>query len=204
MSDGMTEKRATILEAALRLLEQGGLPTVTTAALAREARCSKETLYALFKDRDDILAALVGYQSEKLNALLENPGPDARPLEALAEAGARLLGLLTSKASLAINRAALGDPSGALSRILIAAGRNRTAPLLSRLLEEARRAGDLGFNDPVEVYRAFYGLLIADRQIAALHRVEGALPTEEECRAHAVYAVAALEKLFPPKARKPA
>ncbi len=117
----MTEKsdrRQAVLAAALRLLEQGGVPAVTTAALAREARCSKETLYGLFKDRDDILAALVSRQSARLNELLEGMGGEAQPLEALVDAGARLLDLLTSEAFLAINRGALADPSGALSRVL--------------------------------------------------------------------------------------
>jgi AcrR family transcriptional regulator len=192
-----TDRREAVLAAALRLLEQGGVPAVTTAALAREARCSKETLYGLFKDRDDILAALVSRQSARLNELLEGMGGEAQPLEALVDAGARLLDLLTSEASLAINRAALADPSGALSRVLVEAGRNRTAPLLMRLLEAARRSGHFDFPDAAEAYRAFYGLLIADRQIAALHRVEGSRPDPETRLALARRAVRDLALLFP-------
>ncbi len=197
MTGAMAEKRDTILDAALTLLEQGGLPAVTTGALARAARCSKETLYAIFRDRDDILAALVSRQSARLNDLLAGAGGESKPLEALAEAGARLLDLLTSAGSLAINRAALADPSGTLSRILIEAGRNRTAPLLMRLLENAMQNGDIGFQDAAEAYRAFYGLLIADRQIAALHRVDGSRPSPEERAALARRAVRDLTILFP-------
>jgi AcrR family transcriptional regulator len=194
----MTDKRSMIMEAALRLLEQGGLPAVTTAALAREAKCSKETLYLLFKDRDDILSALVAEQSARLNALLEGiEGGD--PLAALVEAGTRLLDLLTSDASLAINRAAMGDPSGQLSRILIEGGRNKTAPRLIRLLEQARRDGIMTFADGQEAFRIFYGLLIGDRQITALHRVEGARLSADERRALAERAVRALTVLFPPE-----
>jgi len=197
LEEGATDRRKTILETALRLLTQGGLPAVTTAALAREAKCSKETLYLLFKDRDDILAALVSRQSSVLNAHLEEADRHTEPMEALAEAGARLLDLLTSEASLAINRAALGDPTGTLSRILIEAGRNRTAPRMILLLEEAKRNGDLDFPDAVEAYRAFYGLLIADRQIAALHRVAGARPDPDACRILARRAIEAVRILFP-------
>ncbi len=194
----MTDKRSVILEAALKLLEQGGLSAVTTAALAREAKCSKETLYHLFKDRDGILAALVAEQSARLNALLEDiEGGD--PLAALVEAGTRLLDLLTSNASLAINRAALGDPSGQLSRILIEGGRDKTAPRLIRLLEQARDNGIMAFTDGFEVFRTFFGLLISDRQITALHRVEDARPSAEERRVLAERAVRALTVLFPPE-----
>ncbi|MEE1610608.1 TetR/AcrR family transcriptional regulator [Microvirga sp. CF3016] len=194
----MADRRQAILEAALSLLERGGLQALTTAALAREAKCSKETIYLLFKDRDDILGTLVAEQSARLNGMLEGIDGDD-PLDALTEAGARLLDLLTSDASLAINRAALGDPTGSLSRILIEAGRNRTAPLFIRLLEQARLHGRIGFTDGPEAFRTFYGLLIADRQITALHRVEGARPQPDERRILAERAVHGLAVLLPPQ-----
>ncbi len=176
--------------------EADGLDAVTTNALARKARCSKNTLYALFADRGAILAALVARQAGALNAALDGVEDAAAPRAALVEAGARLLDLLTSPASLAINRAALGDASGELSRVLVAAGRDRSAPGIKRLLDRLRADGRLAFSDTRAVYGCFYGLLIADRQILALHRVPDARPDAGARQAIAGRAVADLFKLF--------
>lgn len=168
------DRRDDILDAALALLGEGGLKAVTTAAIARAARCSKDTLYVLFEDRDAILAALVQRQAAALNAALAAGDAAASPREALTAAGARLAALLTAEASLAINRAALADDSGLLSRILVAAGRDRSAPGLITLIAAMRDAGDIAVDDLAEAYATFYGLLIGDRQILALHRVPAA------------------------------
>lgn len=168
-----------ILDAALKLLRGSGLAGVTTAALAREARCSKDTLYVLFEDRDAILAALVDRQASELNAALQHSGPSASPVEALTDVGTGLLTLLTSEASLAINRAALADPTGNLSRILIKRGKERSAPKIVGLIEELDKAGIISAADALDAYRTFYGLLIADRQILALHGARGQKDVED-------------------------
>jgi AcrR family transcriptional regulator len=164
-------RRDDILDAALKLLRGSGLAGVTTAGLAREARCSKDTLYMLFEDRDAILAALIDRQASELNAALQHSDQSASPVEALTDIGTGLLTLLTSEASLAINRAALADPTGNLSRILIKRGKERSAPKIVALIEELDKAGIIAAADTLDAYRTFYGLLIADRQILALHGV---------------------------------
>ncbi|QCI65131.1 TetR/AcrR family transcriptional regulator [Phreatobacter stygius] len=188
MPNRMTaDRRNDILDAALLLLRTGGLPAVTTAALARDARCSKDTLYLLFRDRDAILAALVERQAGQLNATMQAVDPSASARDGLIAAGTRLLELLTSDASLAINRAALADQSGALSRILIETGKNRSAPRLIALIEQMRAQGDIAAADVGEAYATFYGLLVGDRQILALHRVQGT--DRDDCEAVARRAV---------------
>lgn len=196
------DARDRILDAALSLLEAGGAGAVTTAALAREARCSKSTLYAEFADRDAILAALVERQAGALNETLDRAlsgrGEEVPARDALAAAGEALLDLLTSDAALAVNRAAIAEQSGALSAILIASGKARSAPRIAALIERLRDDGVLAFESTLEVYRVFYGLLISDRQILALHRTPGARPSGAERKAVAAAAVVALERLFPP------
>lgn len=191
------ERGGQILDAASELLKKGGLQAVTTAALARKAKCSKDTLYTLFKDRDAILAALVERQASALNATIDEMDPASSPGDALIAAGAQLLELLISDAALAINRAALADASGALSRILIDAGKNRSAPKIMSLIRQMDDQGDIAVIDVTETYRTFYGLLIGDRQILALHRVKDAGLNRESCSAIARRAVRRLVLLYP-------
>ena len=48
------------------LLVEGGDRALTTAALARAANCSKESLYKWFGDRDGLLTATVRWQASKV------------------------------------------------------------------------------------------------------------------------------------------
>ncbi len=193
------ERRDEILDAALALLRGTGLAGVTTAALAKAARCSKDTLYRLFEDRAAILAALVDRQASVLNATLTAAPGSLSPDAALAQAGAQLLRLLTSEASLAINRAALTDPTGELSRILIQRGKERSAPKIASLISQLQDAGLVRISDTQEAYRIFYGLLIGDRQILALH---GARYRTEDPEHVARRAVDGFLRLLAPKAAK--
>lgn len=190
-------RRNQILTQAEAILRSGGLAALTTNALAKAARCSKETLYDLFADRDALIAAVIDRQAEALNAALTEGLSGGDPAEQLVKVGERLLDLLTSDTGLAINRAALSDPSGRWSALLLAHGRDRSAPLILDMLIRWRTAGGIGFRDVRPVYRAFYGLLVGDSQIAALHRAPDARPGEDERQARAKGAVAGIARLFP-------
>jgi len=186
-------RRDDILDAALELLATGGLEAVTTTALARVARCSKDTLYVLFENRDAILAALVERQASQLNTTLQESDVEASPLDRLKLISTQLLKLLTSQASLAINRAALSDASGDLSRILITAGKERSAPKIMAAIEALDRKGVIRTPDLLDAYRTLYGLLIGDRQILALHN---AYEPAEDAETIAVRAVERLVRLY--------
>jgi len=188
------ERRDDILDAALALLGEGGLAAVTTTALARRASCSKDTLYTLFENREAILAALVQRQADALNASLQPGAGD--PTQALVQAGAQLLSLLTSPESLSINRAALADSSGTLSAILIAQGRDRSAPKIVSIIEKLRANGTIVVNDMQDAYQGFYGLLVGDLQIRALHGALSPLPDALECQARSRRAVQRFVTLF--------
>lgn len=189
-------RRSQILAIAADLVREGGLAALTTVALARAAKCSKETLYALFDDRDALIAAMIEQQAAGLtDALTADLGPGNAEAQ-LVIVGDRLLDLLTSETGLALNRAALSDPSGRWSALLLAHGRNRSAPLILDVLARWRDAGGIAFTDPRPVYRAFYGLLIGDSQIAALHRDPAARPAPDARRGRAEAAVAGVKRLF--------
>ncbi|CAM5312542.1 hypothetical protein MAUB1S_05437 [Mycolicibacterium aubagnense] len=192
-------RRDDILDATLELLATGGLKAVTTTALARVARCSKDTLYVLFENRDAILAALVERQASQLNTTLQESDVEASPLDRLKLISTQLLKLLTSQASLAINRAALGDASGDLSRILITAGKERSAPKIMAAIEALNLKGIIDAPAPLNAYRTLYGLLMGDRQILALHN---AYDPAEDAETIAGQAVEHLIKLYAPNPGK--
>ncbi len=72
-----TARRDSLLVAAARLLEREGYDSVTTNAIATEARTSVGTVYVYFKNKEEILAALLARYQDRLEAALGSALGDA-------------------------------------------------------------------------------------------------------------------------------
>lgn len=196
MARKLEGRRDDILAAATGLLSTGGMEAMTTTALADAAHCSKKTIYALFPDKDRLLAAIVQRQAETVSKVLEAGFSDVALTQTEARQvairlGAALLELLLSPASVAINRAAASDQTGRLGTILRTNGRDRLAPKISALLKNAVNGGITG-NNEADMFPIFYGLLFADRQIGAILGA-GLAPMDEHARQ--IQARKAIERL---------
>ncbi|OJF12768.1 TetR/AcrR family transcriptional regulator [Couchioplanes caeruleus] len=160
-------RRQAALDAALAELVAHGLDGTTMQAVAARAGCSKESLYAWFGNRDGLLSALIRRQAEQVNtavaAALDRPTQPRTTLVAIAE---NLLHLLTSDASLALNRAAMANAE--LAALLLRHGRHTTGPLVEAFLARLAGEGRLRVDDPADAFRLLYGLVVRDAQIRAL------------------------------------
>jgi AcrR family transcriptional regulator len=161
------DRQNEVLASALRLVVEGGEKALTTAALARAANCSKESLYKWFGDRDGLLAAIVAHLASKVRV----PGERGGQLSAeefrdrLVSFAEDLLTVLAGDTSLALNRLAISHASreGApLGRLLLERGRERIATRARVLLEAGRRQGHIACDDTTEAYRTLYGLIVRD------------------------------------------
>ena len=195
-----------VLECALRLLVQGGDRALTTARIAREANCSKQSLYKWFGDRDGVLAAVIAHQASKVR--VATPRQDRRDragLEAdLVVFASDLLAVLAGDASLALNRLAIGQASrdgAVLGRLVLDRGRRTIETRARALLEAGRAAGHIEAPDLGEAYRTLYGLIIGDWHVRLLL---GDRPAESETdrRAEARRAVDHFFRLFGADERK--
>lgn len=162
-----------VLECALRLLVEGGDRALTTARVAREANCSKQSLYKWFGDRDGILAAVIGFQASKVRVAAPRPGKRGRTdFEADLLLFARdLIDVLASEASLALNRLAIGQASrdGApLGVLVLERGRRTIERRALTLLEAGRAAGHIVSDDVADAYRTLYGLIVGDLHVRLL------------------------------------
>lgn len=154
-----------MLQAALAELVASGYEGATTAAIARRAGASKQTLYRWFGDRNGIFAELIERNSAAVASSLDldRTEPVAATLRRLAR---RLLALLLGPESLALNRAAIASP--ALARVLRASGRNRVAPVVTAWLAEQDASGTMTVPDASEAFETFVGLVVGERQVRAL------------------------------------
>ena len=199
------ERRREILAAVLRVLREQGISGASTARIAAQANCSKETIYNWFGDRAGLFAALISEQSKAVNVMLagsiEKHAEHSVDVKAdLTNFAAALLDLLTGEASLLINRAAIGEIGNGnkLAATLLTKGRGKTSPMVINLLEQARDQGLMEFDDSSEVFSIFFGLIIADRQIRTLLGDEAARPDGKDMRQLAEKAVSRLFLIFGP------
>ena len=165
-------RQGEVLEAALSLLVIGG-DKLTMNGVARKARCSKETLYKWFGDRDGLLVATVQWQAAKVGVpKLDKAHLDAKALRRVVEEfGRALLTVLASENSVALNRVAIGHAGTTvpdLGAIVLENGRREMGRRLKPVLEAGRSVGLLRFSDSEQAFRSFFGLVVRDVQIRLL------------------------------------
>ena len=198
-ADSKRDRRAQIETAAYDILEEKGFAGASMLSIAKRAKCSNETLYNWYGDKTGLFRDLIDRNAAEARVILEEALSTARPpLQALDAFGPVLLSMLTAPRAVALNRAAAAEPTGALGAVLSEAGRSSVLPILSRLLEAAQQAGELGKDDPKTLAETYLGLLIGDLQIRCVVAREMA-PPSDELQTRAIRASAALRRLFPPK-----
>lgn len=161
-----------VLDAVLGLLAEGR-DALTMTAVAERASCSKETLYKWFGDRDGLLTATVRWQASKVRAgSYDGARLDVSAVQASLEAFAvNWLKVISSRTSIALNRVAAshaGSGKSNLGQIVLANGRFAIGERLKPLLEAARDAKLLAFDDTETAFRTFFGLVGRDVQIRLL------------------------------------
>ncbi|RZK90106.1 MAG: TetR/AcrR family transcriptional regulator [Methylobacterium sp.] len=165
-------RQQAVLDAVLDLMVEEG-DQLTMDAVARRASCSKETLYKWFRDRDGLLTATVRWQASRVRAgEYEANALDVDALsESLRDFATTWLGVISSRASIALNRIAIGDAASRksnLGSIVLANGRFAIGDRLKPVLEAGRAAGLLAFDDSETAFRTFFGLVGRDVQIRLL------------------------------------
>jgi AcrR family transcriptional regulator len=167
------KRQTAVLEAALKLLVEGGDKGFTTARLARAANCSKESLYKWFGDRNGLLAAMITYQASKVRVAGSlGARPDmAEFRRQLTGFAADLLTVLSGPTSLALNRLSIGEAGhedAQLGRLLIERGRRAIEQRAIRMIEAGRTAGLIDFGNRDEAFNALYGLIVGDMHVRML------------------------------------
>lgn len=190
------KRRRQILAATLRLVRQHGTG-ISTAQIAAEASCSKETLYNWFSDRDGIFGALVEEQAKSMGAALDAAvdvlGKDGGPSfdSRLLNHAIALLDIMTGDAVIAVNRIAMSQTCTEKPALGEAVRDMWDAEIVTRfekLLSEGAEARYIANYDAKLQFDGLLGLLLGDRQRRLLLG-EDARPKGDEMRGIAENAV---------------
>ncbi len=167
-------------------IAEQGYAHATMSRIAKRAGASKETLYSWFGDKAGIASALITTNADQALSVPSSESIDStytidQARGALLKCAEGLLDLLTSRESIALNRAAMD--SQALAHELLASGRGRTGSAVEQYLARLHHLGILHAPDIHDAFRLLYGLTIQDAQIQALLGAPPLTTTEKHRRA---------------------
>jgi AcrR family transcriptional regulator len=193
-------KRERVIGAALSAFMERGYEGASTLEIATRAKVSKRELYALFENKQAMLAACIGERAKRMRLPLELPAArDPATLAATLSAfGTAVLREVCSPGVMAVHRLALAEAnrSPEVAQILDRAGREPNRRALVDLLEHAQAHHLLGAGDAKAMAAEFFALLWGDLLMRLLLRVADP-PTPADMERRARTATQALFKLHP-------
>jgi len=198
--------RERALKAAFAVFRNRGFEGASTLEIAKRAKMSKRDLYALFENKQAVLAACIRERAGRMRHALDPAAPIPQSREAvaatLAEVGASILRGVCHLDVLAIYRLAIAQSDSApeIARTLDRDGREANHRALGEWLAKAQAQGLVREGDPVAMVARFIAVLWGDLLISLLLRVREP-PTDAEIAARARAAVEAI--LGPSAAARP-
>ena len=164
-------KDEAILEAASQLFAERGYG-VSIDEIAAAASVSKQTIYARYASKHDLLAAVVHKTAENLVSALSIGA--APPEEALMTFGERFAEVVFNPAKIAMQRLIIAEAAQfpELARAYYESGPQYVREKLAAYIERASAAGKLNAGDAATAASQFIGLIIGGDHMTALMGVE--------------------------------
>lgn len=186
----LNDHRQRILDAAAKAFLKNGYEQTSTAEIASRAKVSKRELYTHFRDKRDMLAAVITELQADIQAHANvswSSNDDVR--DVLIKAGTELLQFISSerfgKLFRIVAAESFRDPVSSQKFYLLgpAVGRKNTAAFLKRHMA----AGNLRSGDPLQAADDFLDMLVSARYLTAI--VLGQVRSFPKPRAHVQHAV---------------
>jgi AcrR family transcriptional regulator len=166
------ERRRRIQEAAFEVVRERGYAQATTLEIATRAKVSKRELYALFDDKQAIIAACIAGRVRQMQAPLELSA--VRDRDGLAQLltgfGSTVLRVVSDPEVTTLFRVAVAEAERApdIAAALDSIGRAGNRTVLATALSHAQQAGLLRDGSPERMAEHFFGLLWGDLRLGLL------------------------------------
>lgn len=146
----ISPKVAQILEAAGDIFLAHGFGAASMDAIARAAGVSKATLYAHFKGKEELFAAIVSGECQRLEGASEAPLADADLRQGLLQIARNFVDLLLSPKAIRAHRVVVAESQRfpELGRAFYDAGPRVALERVSEFLRLADKSGGLRIADP--------------------------------------------------------
>jgi AcrR family transcriptional regulator len=186
--------RDRILGAALQAFAEVGYAATSTLEIATRAQVSKRELYALFGNKQAMLAACIADRATRVRLPPDLPPVNDRATlaQALTQIGTTLMQEICAPAVITVFRLAIAEAQASpeVARALDRTGRQAVRSAVGQVMQQAYALGLLGGGDVGEMSGQFLALLWNDVMLNLLLGVRET-PTRLEARRRAEAAVTA-------------
>ncbi|MCK8783308.1 TetR/AcrR family transcriptional regulator [Roseomonas sp. NAR14] len=170
--------RCRLLDAAEAAFVAQGFHATTMDMIAREARCSKKTVYKLFESKEALFGALMLRLRFEVAALPVDP--DLEPSHALREFLLGMADILLRDRSVALIRIATAEAGRLAGRSPPPDGGGTSPPLgMEDYLARLEQAGGHDFGPPGEAVRMLVGMALGAFHHELLTGLEAEVPEAE-------------------------
>jgi AcrR family transcriptional regulator len=203
VDSGPQPARARILHAAMEAFMELGYSEASTLNIATRAQVSKRELYAMFGNKQAMLAACIADRAGRMRLPAQLPPPrnHAQFADRLSALGTTVLREVGHPGVMAVFRLAITEAQRApeVAATLETARQSIRAAVLD-ILVQAQSAGLIGAGEPREMAAGYLALLWGDLMVSMLLRVRAA-PGPKEIDHRARKAVEDFRRLY--SGRKP-
>ena len=182
VESGPQPARERILHAAMEAFMELGYAEASTLEIATRAQVSKRELYALFGNKQAMLAACIADRAGRMRLPTELPPPRNREefVAMLSRLGATVLREVSHPAVMAVFRLAIMEAQRAPEvAATLESARQSIRATLQNILVQAQSAGLIGAGDPSEMGGRYLALLWGDLMVSMLLRIREAPGTTE-------------------------
>src|ERR1700757_636618 len=177
--------RDRVLNAAFSLFRENGFSSTSMLDIVTRARVSKRDLYALFRNKHEVLAACISERTERmrrpLDTMISVPQTRDALTTLLVEFGVSALKTMCHPDALTVFRLAIAESDRApeVARTLDRSAREANIKALTELIRNAQSRGLIAAGEPAVLVARFFSALAGDLLIRLLMRVCEA-PAERE------------------------
>lgn len=196
---GPQPARERILHAAMEAFMEFGYAEASTLKIATRAQVSKRELYALFGNKQAMLAACVADRAGRVRLPNQLPPPSHREELAamLSTLGATVLREVSHPAVMAVFRLAIMEAQRAPEvAATLETARQSIRTTVRNILVQAQSAGMIGADDPSDMGNRYLALLWGDLMVSLLLRIREA-PDATEIDRRVRSATADFLRLYP-------
>ncbi len=195
-------KREQILAGAKRIFMQKGFDATSMNEVTREAGVSKGTIYVYFTNKEELFAALISSERDRILKLGRSMLEKSRPLEeALCEYGVAMVTGITSEYTIRAMRSVIGvfDRMPKLARTFFEATPDNGLTVLKAYLDWQVQAGRLQIDDTECAGHQFFALCTGGIFKQRLFGKIETQPSPEYIRDLVTRAVEAFLRIYPVK-----
>ena len=182
VASGPQPARERILHAAMAAFMELGYTEASTLKIATRAQVSKRELYALFGNKQAMLAACMADRAARMQLPTQLPPPRNREdlMAMLSKLGATVLREVSHPGVMAVFRLAIMEAQRAPEvAATLESARQLIRTAVRNVFVQAQSAGLIGVGDPSEMGGRYLDLLWGDLMVSLLLRVREAPGTTE-------------------------